>query len=288
MIPKIVEGVIWADLTFSWFGSFHAFFTVLFSKLLHRKSVVVAGGYDVAKMPKMSYGLLNTKLWCLFSVLCFQLTDKILAVSQYTKREAIANLGLEERKIEVITHGFDKNRYHSDGEKENIVITVGRATYQTPVKGLLTFVKVSKLLADTAFYILGEGEKHAIEELKRINSCNLSCEGSIPQNELIKLMQRAKVYAQISAHESFGCALAEAMLCECIPVVTPCTAIPEVVGNAGYYVQYGDIEGTAEMIKRALRDGRAKGREARKRIEEKFSIEQREKKLIEVITRLQC
>jgi len=99
-------------------------------------------------------------------------------------------------------------------------------------------------------------------------------------------MQRAKVYVQVSAHEGFGCALAEAMLCECVPVVTACGAIPEVVGNTGYYVPYEDIEAVAETIKRAFKDGEAKGKKARKRIEEEFPMEKRENRLIEVIMRL--
>ena len=45
---KIIKGVIWCNLTFSWFGKLNAFFAVLFSKMLGKKAVVVAGGDDVA------------------------------------------------------------------------------------------------------------------------------------------------------------------------------------------------------------------------------------------------
>jgi hypothetical protein len=53
LVPRIIRGVLWADLTYSWFGSFHAFFTFLFSKILYKKSIVVAGGYDIAKIACM-------------------------------------------------------------------------------------------------------------------------------------------------------------------------------------------------------------------------------------------
>jgi glycosyltransferase involved in cell wall biosynthesis len=76
------------------------------------------------------------------------------------------------------------------------------------------------------------------------------------------------------------------MLCECIPVVTVCGAIPEVVGDTGYYVPYGDIEATAKTIEIALEDGEAMGEKARKRIEEEFPIEKRRKELIEVVMEL--
>lgn len=280
----MIKGVLWADLTYSWFGSFHAFFAVFFSRLLGKKSVVVAGGYDVSKMPEINYGLLNMRLWRLFSVLSFKLCDKILAVSQYTKKEAMQNLGMNEEKIEVVAHGFDKSEFHPKGKKEDIIITIGRGVRR---KGFVTFAKAANLLLDVDFYLIGEDEKTSVEALRRINSRNLFCEGFISQKELIMFMQRSKVYVQISAHEGFGCALAEAMLCECIPVVTARGAIPEVVGDAGMYVPYGDAEATADMIKRALNNGGTKGKRARKRIEEKFPIQEREKKLIEIIMKLQ-
>jgi len=287
MIPKIVEGVIWADLTFSWFGSFHAFLTVLFSKILHKKSIVVAGGYDVAKVTEINYGLMNMRLWRLFPVFSFKYCDRILAVSEYTRREIKENLGIDDRKVLVVYHGFDKKRFFPRKGKENIVITVGQVNSQTLYrKGLMNFAKTAKLLPDTKFYLIGKGDKQSVHRLRRINQHNLLYKGFVPHQELASLMQRAKVYVQISAHESFGCSVAEAMLCECVPVVTACGAIPEVVGNTGYYVPYEDIEAAAETIKRALKDEEAKGKKARKRIEEEFPIEKRKKRLIEVVMRL--
>ncbi len=286
-IPRIIEGVLWADVTYSWFGSFHAFFTVLFSRLFHRKSIVVAGGYDVAKMPEINYGLLTLRLWRFFSIFSFKFCDKILAVSSYTKKEAIENLNIDDGKIEVVVHGFDKEKFRPHGKKENLVMTVGCVTAGTLlVKGLTAFAKSANLLSDVTFYLIGEGERHPVEDLRKINSRNLLYEGFIPEASLIKYMQRAKVYAQLSARESFGCALAEAMLCECTPVVTACGAIPEVVGDVGVYVPYGDVKATAEAIRRALRSNESTGRKARERIEQKYTVERREKKLIETINRL--
>ena len=269
LVPRIIKGVLWADLTYSWFGSFHAFFTVLFSKILHKKSIVVAGGYDVAKMTEINYGLMNMRLWRLFPMFSFRWCDKILAVSEYTRRETNENMDIDNEKVLVVRHGFDKNKFFVGEGKENIVITVGEVNSRTLVrKGLINFVKAAKLLPNIKFYLIGKGEKESIQRLRRINQHNLLYKGFVPHKELATIMQRAKVYVQISAIESFGCSLAEAMLCECIPVVTACGAIPEVVGDTGYYVPYGDIEATAETIKRALKDGEAKGKKARKRIEE--------------------
>ena len=75
--------------------------------------------------------------------------------------------------------------------------------------------------------------------------------------------------------------IAESMLCECIPVITRRGAIPEVVGDTGVYVPYGDVNATIDAIGKALKSD--KGKAARKRIKDMFPIEKREKKLVEVI-----
>ena len=51
---------IWKfDMVFIWFADFHSFLPVLFAKILNKKSVVVIGGYDVVKMPKLNFGVLT-------------------------------------------------------------------------------------------------------------------------------------------------------------------------------------------------------------------------------------
>jgi len=49
-LVETLKGVLWADVTFSWFADVHAFVAVLFSKMFRKKSIVVVGGYEVAKV----------------------------------------------------------------------------------------------------------------------------------------------------------------------------------------------------------------------------------------------
>lgn len=281
---KVLLGTLWCNLTFSWFGSFHAFLAVLFSKIFRKKSVIIAGGYDVVNIPEISYGLLNTKLWKYFAVFAFKLCDKILAVSQYTKREAIENLKLNPEKIEVIYHGFDADKFYPKGEKEKIVLTVSSLINERTarVKGLRTFTNTSRLIPEINFLIIGKPKKEFIKKLTLMTDEQINYPGFLPQNVLLSYFQKAKVYAQLSYCESFGCAIAEAMLCECIPVVTDRGAISEVVGNCGYYINYGDDEQTSMAIREALID-KVTGKMARQRIKEKFPLKEREIRIIKII-----
>jgi glycosyltransferase involved in cell wall biosynthesis len=79
----------------------------------------------------------------------------------------------------------------------------------------------------------------------------------------------------------FVMAPAEGMACGCVPVVTDRGALPEVVGDTGFYVPYGDEKATAEAIKKALNSD--KGKKSRDRIKKMVPIERREKDLKEII-----
>ena len=56
----MLKGILWADLTFSWFTDFHAFWAVRLSKIFRKKSIVIASGYSVANMPEIEYGLMQS------------------------------------------------------------------------------------------------------------------------------------------------------------------------------------------------------------------------------------
>jgi glycosyltransferase involved in cell wall biosynthesis len=75
----------------------------------------------------------------------------------------------------------------------------------------------------------------------------------------------------------------EAMSCGCTPIITERGALPEVVGNIGFYVPYGDEKATAEAVKKALYATGILGEKARERIKELFSLQKRERELYQVI-----
>jgi glycosyltransferase involved in cell wall biosynthesis len=74
------------------------------------------------------------------------------------------------------------------------------------------------------------------------------------------------------------------MLCECVPVVTRKGALPEVVGDSGFYVEYGNVEETTKAIGEAL--GSELRKKARSRIETNFPLKRREERIREIIDNL--
>jgi glycosyltransferase involved in cell wall biosynthesis len=283
-----------ADIIFCWFAYGRAFFALLIGKVLKKKIVVVMGGWDCANTPEINYGALrqgiNFFLTRAITKCIAHLADRLLAISEYNKQEILRNVGVSLDKVDLIYHGIPLDCCEDaqpDKEKENLVLTVGSVSKETlERKGLETFIKVASLLPMVEFVLAGKVSEDGKNCLRRLHiSENLKITGFVNEEELHALYRKAKVYAQLSYHEQFGCALAEAMAHQCIPVVTDKAAIPEVVGETGYYVPYGDSIKTAEAIKMALNDCR-KGKLAKERIIQLFPSEKRENALIELINNL--
>lgn len=277
---EILKGILWADLTFSWFADVHALAAVLFSKIFRRKSIVVVGGYEVAKVPEIKYGGMLSKRKTFIVKFVLKHTDEVLAVSEFSKEEILKCAS--PKRIDLVYNSIRSDIFKPIGKKKDIVMTIsaGNTWDRAQLKGLDTFVKTAAFLPEVTFMVVGIGER-IIEELIKIANPNVDFIGPLPQEGLIFHYQKAKVYCQLSMYESFGMTLAEAMACGCVPVTTDTGALPEVAGDTGFYVPYGDPEATAEAIKEALKSD--KGNEGRARIYRMFLMGRREKELVQII-----
>jgi glycosyltransferase involved in cell wall biosynthesis len=249
---------------------------VLISKLLRKRSAVVVGGYDVAFEPDISYGQYTLgRHKRVYSDFVLGNADIVLPVSEFTKSEVLARA--KPKRVQVLYPGIDTDRFQPAGEKEDLVMTVASGSGRIiKLKGLNAFIGAAALLPQVRFLIVGLSDQDR-EELQSRSTENVSLFGYVSREELLAFYQKARVYCQLSYRESFGMALAEAMACGCVPVVTERGAISEVVGDAGYYVPFGSAKATAEAIEKALSS--KKGIGSRKRVEERFSLRRREKAL---------
>jgi len=280
-IIRIARAIFNSDITYSWFVSGHSFIAVLISKMLNKRSIVVAGGYDVAFVPEMNYGQYTQgKDKRIYADYVLKHADLILAVSKFTEREVLART--KPRMVKVIYNGINTDKFVPGSEKKNLVITVASGTKNViKLKGIDTFARAAEHIPGTRFLVLGLSDRDRKILVAKCPLPNLELCGYMSQKDLIKCYQKARVYCQLSYRESFGVALAEAMACGCVPVVTERGALPEVVGDTGYYVSYGDEEATAQEIKKALRSD--KGPLAKKRVEDSFSLQKREAALLKMM-----
>ena len=124
-IPRIAQGVLKSDLTFSWFASDHAAVTVFFSKLFRKKSIVVVGGYDAAYVPEINYGAFTNIKGKIPAKYIYKNATKILVVDPSLKADIIKNAKLNGFNIDYLPTGYDPNYWKPGNKKEKIVLTVG-------------------------------------------------------------------------------------------------------------------------------------------------------------------
>ncbi len=271
-----------SDVTFVWFASDHAAVTVFFSKIFGKPSIVIAGGGDVAYVPEIGYGAFTQSRFKQgLSRYALKNAELLLPVSDFTKSEVLQ--WARPRRMEVVYNGVDVELFRPKEKKEDLVVTIGKI--MEPLmrrKGLETFARASLHFPDYKFAIIGRTEGPSLSRLKEINPDIIST-GYLKDFELLRWLQRARVYCQLSYYESFGVALAEAMACGCVPVVTDKGALPEVVGDVGLYAPYGEERATVEAIRRALDQDAELGEKSRERILANFSLSRRADELARII-----
>jgi glycosyltransferase involved in cell wall biosynthesis len=273
-------------VVYLWFAEPHdSPFVILLARLLGRRTAVAAGGYELTALPELGYGGLIRRADRAKVQLALKLADAVLPSSDLLADEV--RMLCTPKWMRVIYPGVDCARFAPDGARERMVVTVGTASEATwRLKGLDVFARCSRLVPDARFVIVGPCPDSAIgRRLRELGGPNLELtERRLSLDEVARVFQRARVAVQLSARESFGLALAEAMAAGCIPVATRTGFLPDVVGDTGFLVETGDVTGAAGAIRAALE--RTDGMAARTRVRDRFACELREQALLESMRRL--
>lgn len=235
------------DVVYIWFGDIWAVIGVFIAKLLGKKSIVVAGGYDVANEPSWNYGLMTRRLMRLAPILSFTNCDRILAVSGFTKRELL-NIIPNDDKVTVLGNSIDVNHFvitkQTDRDRITTVGNVDQSKFV--IKGFAYFLEVVKMLPHQKFMLVGKISPDVqMPDLK-----NLELVGPRYGKDLVNDLNSSKFYIQLGHRESFGVAVIEAMACGCIPIVSDSGGLPDTIGDAGVKIPFGSWEEVARAVDR--------------------------------------
>jgi glycosyltransferase involved in cell wall biosynthesis len=186
---------------------------------------------------------------------------RVIAVSNYLRRELEAKVPAARGKIEVVDSGVDLERFTPLDAKEarsRVGWPNGSGPAYLCVGALTERKNVIRLAA--AFERLGDGSAHlafvgagplrARLEGRR----GVRVVGAVPHDEVADWLAAADVVCQPSAIEPFGQALLEAMACGRSVVATRIGGPPEFVPpDAGILVDPADERGIAEALEAARR-----------------------------------
>jgi glycosyltransferase involved in cell wall biosynthesis len=270
-----------ADLVYVWFGSVPAAIAVFMAKLLGKPSIIVAGGYDVANEPELNYGLLNKRFLRYVPIYAFNRCDKVLAVSEFTRKEAL-RIVRDGEKVKVVPNGIDLSLFQiTRREGREAITTVGNVNRRTwVVKGFNNFIEVVRKTPDQHFILVGKVDPGIIDNVPE----NLELAGYRTGQDLVAILNRSKFYLQLSYRESFGVAVIESMACGCVPVVTDRGGLPEAAGPTGVTVEFGQWDRVAETVRGPYDP--EKGVKARERVLELYDLRVRERNVLAEVEEL--
>ncbi len=276
-------------LVYVWFADPYDTPPVLrLARLFGVPAAVAVGGYELAALPALGYGALCDRRQRRRVERSLALADALLPTSELLASE-IRALGDFGARLRMIPPGIDCSLFcppeGAAAPRERLAVTVATVSDATwKLKGLDLFADCARLLPDARFAILGPCPQPAVAAALRARAGgNLEIPGRrLSPEELAAWYRRAAVYAQLSRRESFGVALAEAMACECTPVVARAGALPWVAGDCGRLVAAGRAGEAACAIGAALA-APVPCAAARRRVVAHFAAERREGELLRVV-----
>jgi glycosyltransferase involved in cell wall biosynthesis len=217
--------------------------------------------------------------------------DQVQAVSEKVRRFCIDTDGVDSKKVVVLHNGIDLERFSFRGEslrapralQAPCVVSVGNVR---PVKGFDVLIRAAALvcreISGAQFVIVGDSgdQEYFSSLLELVRSLNLTSNVHfIGQHEnLIPFLQKADVFCMLSRSEGFSNALLEAMACGLPSVVTDVGGNQEAVQHrkTGFLVPSENADVAAGALMELLRNpqlAEEMGREARRQVEQQFSVE---------------
>jgi glycosyltransferase involved in cell wall biosynthesis len=281
---SIFSHLLRADLTFTWFASAYSFAVVVLARMMKKRSFLVIGGVDVARIPEMRYGIWLSPWKSLLVKYALRNATKVLAVDASLKQRAIDLARYPGENIECMPTGYDPAVWFPVGTKEPFVLTVAKCDdeWKMKIKGLDVLFECARVMPATRFVVIGLASR-LLDDIKNQTPTNVEVKQFVEQADLLGYYQRAKVYCQPSYIEGFPNSVCEAMLCACVPVGTNVGGIPTAIADNGPLVPYGDIQQLAAGIKKALVEPASTGDRARSYILQNFALQKRETRLLQMI-----
>ncbi len=265
-----------------WFSVPHlAPFIVILSKLFRKKIFVFTGGYDIAFVPEIRWGEMQSGWKRFLQRFALNHVDRVFTFSDFSKKDAAKYSHTV--PTTTLYQGVDTTWFKPGREKRMMVITtcVEINTSTIIQKGIESVVESARRLPQYEFVVIGQVVAHdrIAENLVSSAPQNVTfTQRYISDEKLLRYYQQAKVYVQVSAHEGFGIACAEAMACMCVPVGTFNTSLPEVIGDTGFLVKFADLDATVEAIEKAMAST-SLGTRARQRVVKLFDMRIRSERL---------
>ena len=207
--------------------------------------------------------------------------QRLLSISEYSRQEAITELGIEPQGIDTISCGCEsafrdlaltadeKNTITSKFEirKPFVMYAGGGDVSKNLGRLILGFARLPADLRERhELVFVGKFEPHDVEKLQAIARVSgmdvedLRFTGYVPDDDLIKLYNSCALFVFPSLHEGFGLPPLEAMACGAPVIASNSTSVAEVVGLEDALFDPVSIDGIADKIRVAVTNDQFRSR----------------------------
>ena len=279
------------------FGGYWSLLPTIFGKFFKKAVIIICHGTDCSSIPSLNYGSLRkkgVKFCCRFS---YKYATIICPVSQslYESNNQYHNINVEQKQglitffpklktpIKVIPNGLDYHFWitNTDIKKNKNSFLAVFSEKQFFLKGGDLIYEMANNFPNYSFEIGGTNAPQHLSKYPK----NLKFLGRLSQIELRDKYYQSEFYFQLSHFEGFGLSLCEAMLCQCIPIGSSVNMIPEIISEHGFILEQKNSNHLKKIIEQAvaLSDKKSFSKKAQKSIIDRFSIQQRNDRLLKVI-----
>jgi glycosyltransferase involved in cell wall biosynthesis len=229
-------------------------------------------------------------------------SDHLIAVSEATKKDLINKLRCQEKKISVIYEGFDRAKFFPDKSSKTdkpFILFVGTLQPRKNIERLIeAFSLVVRSLPSRSNspkppdLVIAGNKGWMYDEILSAPAKfgvldKVKFLGYTKEDDLPALYSGALVFCLPSLFEGFGLPVLEAMACGCPVIVSKTSSLPEVVGEAGIYVDPLDVSDIAKNLQSLIMNFKLREKLSKKSLEQakKFSWEKAAKETIGVLER---
>lgn len=237
----------------------------------------------------------------LFLPMAVEKAKCVITISEATKADIVKFMHCPEEKIHVITCGYHRGLYRETNDaaalvqrKYNLdeyIMTVGATYPHKNVERLIeSYSRLPGGLKDRYKLVVVGGLNEYGKRVQRVATekgidGNIVFLGYVESEDLPLLYGAAVALAYPSLYEGFGLPPLEAMACGCPVIISDTSSLPEVGGDAAYYVDPYDVESIARGLEevlssRTLRDELKRRGLARSKL---FSWDEAAKQLLSVM-----
>jgi glycosyltransferase involved in cell wall biosynthesis len=226
--------------------------------------------HDLSFFPLSKLYPLKRRLFKPIIALSVMLADRIIAVSEFTKKDILKYVGNYENKISVIYEAAEDRFNHAVpvetilkikdkfGIKKDYVLFTGFLEPRKNLERLLDAFASIALDVPHQLVIAGARGWWYNSTFEKVKSLGLADRvvftDYVSDGELPALYAGAALFAFPSLYEGFGISVLEAICCGTPVLVSNNTALPEVAGEAGVYVDPYSVEEIAHKLRDLLSD----------------------------------